>query len=289
MISGELSSDAVAAREGPPADLRFRHHLHLWRSLVLLVRSRELIVSLAEREFRSRYKQASLGFAWALITPVTLMVVFTLFFRRVADIDTQGVPYALFAYVGLLPWTFFSESVSRGGMSLVQNLSLLNKIYCPREVFPLASVLVAVIDTAIALLALISLFFIYGYRPYTTSIWVPVLLAVQVMFTVGVVLIASAVLVYVRDVRHALPIMLQLGLFATPVAYGLDTIPSSVRPLYAALNPLGPVIEGYRDTILLGQAPEFGLLSIAAASSAALLTVGYTMFRRLEIGFADVA
>jgi ABC-type polysaccharide/polyol phosphate export permease len=289
MISGEQLNDAVAGRDGPPPELRFRHDIHPLRSLALLVRSRELIVSLAEREFRSRYKQATLGFAWALITPVTLMVVFTVFFRRVADIDTQGVPYALFAYIGLLPWTFFSESVARGGTSLVQNLSLLNKIYCPREVFPLASVLVAVIDTAIALLALITLFVIYGFQPYTTSIWVPLLLVIQLMFTVGVVLIASAVLVYVRDVRHALPIMLQLGLFATPVAYGLDAIPESVRPFYAALNPLGPVIEGYRDTILLGQNPDLGLLAIASLSSAALLSIGYTMFRRLEIGFADVA
>ena len=157
------------------------------------------------------------------------MVVFTVFFQRVADINTGGAPYSLFTYLGLLPWTFFSASVSQGGQSLVQNMALLNKVYCPREVFPLSYVVVAGLDTVIAVGALLVLFPITGFTPKATSIWVPVLLPVLLGFTVGVTTVMSVFMVYFRDLRHMLPIVLQLGLFATPVAYGMDAIPASLR------------------------------------------------------------
>ena len=137
--------------EAPPAELRFRRRIRVGASLRELWLSRELIRSLAERDLRARYNQAFLGFAWAILTPVALMVVFTVFFQGVAKIDTGGVPYALFAYVGLVPWTFFSTSVSQGGQSLLTNTNVLTKVYCPREVFPLASVVVAAVDAVIAL------------------------------------------------------------------------------------------------------------------------------------------
>ena len=200
---------ATQTPSGPPAELRFRPQLRLVASLRGLWRSRELVRSLAEREIRARYKQAVLGFAWALITPLALMLVFTAFFQRVAKVQTSGAPYALFAYLGLLPWTFFSTSMSQGGQSLILNTSLLNKVYCPREVFPLASVVVAGTDMAVATVALVVLFPIMGYVPRATSAWVPVLLLIQVAFTAGVTLAMSAVIVYLRDLRHALPILLQ--------------------------------------------------------------------------------
>jgi ABC-type polysaccharide/polyol phosphate export permease len=258
-------------------------------SLSEIWRARGLIRALAERELRVRYKQALLGLSWAVMTPIALTIVFTLFFQRVARVNTGGAPYPLFAYLGLLPWTFFSTSVSQGGQSLVQNVALLNKVYCPREVFPIASVAVAGTDTALSLVALVGLFVVTGFGPRPEAAWVPVLLLVQVAFTLGVVMLISSVTVYLRDLRHALPILLQLGLFATPVAYGIDVIPTSLRPVYAALNPLAPVIDGYRRSVLLGRTPQLGLLGIGSITAAAALLVGYKVFKRLETGFADVA
>ena len=274
----------------PPSELRFRRRVHTLAALAQLWRSRELIRTLSERELRARYKQAVLGFAWAVLVPITYMLVFTVFFRRVATIDTEGVPYALFSYVGLLPWTFFSTAVALGGTSLLSNLSLLNKVYCPREVFPIASVGVAGIDTAIATVALGLLFVITTFMPQIAGVWwIPVLLLVQVGFTLGVVLLLSSVIVYVRDVRHLLPIILQLGVFATPVAYGLDAVPGEAQWIYSLLNPLAPVIDGYRQTILYGQTPDLFLLGLGAISALLWLVVGYTVFKRLETGIADVA
>jgi ABC-type polysaccharide/polyol phosphate export permease len=273
----------------PPGVTRFRRRLRLGRSLVELIGSRELIRSLAEREFRARYKQAALGIAWAVLTPLALMAVFTLFFSRVARVDTGGIPYPLFAYVGLLPWTFFSNSVNQGGQSLIQNIPLLNKVYFPREVFPLASVLVAGLDGLVALSALALLFVVTGTLPQVTSYWVPVLLVVQVAFTLGVTLVVSAVIVYLRDLRHALPIVLQVGLFATPVAYGIDVVPARLQTLYSIINPLAPVIDGYRRSVLLGLAPNWDLLLPGAIASLAWLVGGYLLFKRMETGFADVA
>ena len=274
---------------GPPSDLRFHRRLRPLVAIREVWHARELVRTLAERELRARYKQAFLGLAWALVTPLALMLVFTLFVSRLANIDTGGAPYPLFAYLGLLPWTFFSASVNQGGQSLVQNIPLLNKVYCPREVFPLASVTVAGLDSAVALVALGGLFLVAGYAPKATSYWVPLLLVVQVAFTLGVTLITSAVVVYLRDLRHALPILLQLGLFATPVAYGIDVVPSSLQPLYSALNPLAPVIDGYRRTMLLGLPPNWKLLLPGAVSALVVLVGGYLLFKRMETGFADVA
>ena len=273
----------------PPPDTLFRVRLNVAAAVREVWRARGLVRTLAERDFRVRYKQAFLGVAWAVLTPLALMVVFSVFFQRVAKVDTGGTPYALFAYLGLLPWTFFSTSVSQGGQTLVANSQLVNKVYCPREVFPLASVMVAAIDTSIAVLVLGLLFAVTEFAPKPTSLWVPVLLAVQVAFTFGVTLLTSAVLVFFRDLRHALPIILQLGLFATPVAYNLSVVPASLQVAYSALNPLGPVIDGYRRTILLGLAPDWHLLLPGALTAAAMLAVGYAVFKRLEPGFADRA
>lgn len=278
-----------ALTDTPPEELRFRRRVRLVTAIRELWQARELIRSLAERELRARYKQAFLGLAWALITPLALMVVFTLFFNRVARVETNGAPYALFSYLGLLPWTFFSTSVSQGGQSLIQNIPLLNKVYFPREVFPTASVAVAGLDSAVALAALGGLFAIYGFLPKVTSLWVPVLLLIQVAFTLGVTYLVSAVVVYLRDLRHALPVLLQIGLFATPVAYGIDFVPESYRTLYVVLNPLGAVIDGYRRTVLWGLGPDWDLVLPASISAVVVLVAGFLLFKRMEKGFADVA
>lgn len=274
---------------GPPPELRYRPTLNLVAGLRGVWAARRLVRTLAERELRARYKQAVLGFAWAIVTPVALMVAFTLFLNRYARVPTEGVPYPLFAYVGLLPWTFFSSSLASGGQSLLANASLLNKVYCPREVFPLASVAVAGVDTATALIALVGLFVLYGVTPSALVVWVPLLLAVQVAFTLGLTFIFSAAIIYVRDLRHAMSIILQFGLFTTPVAFGIDVVPESWRSFYSAVNPLAPVIDGYRRTVLLGRGPQWHLLAPGAVTASLLLVGGYLVFKRLEGGLADVA
>lgn len=275
--------------EQPRPEDRYRPRRNLPSALRDLWHDRAMIRSLAEREMRARYKQTYLGIAWAVVTPFALMLVFVLFFKRAANVETGDAPYSLFSYLGLLPWTFFSMSISQGGVSLISNVPLLNKVYCPREVFPLASVCLATVDTGIACFALVVLFAIEGFMPHATSLYVPLLLLIQVGFTIGVALIASSVMVYLRDLRTTLPLALQLGLFATPIAYGLETIPSHLRGLYVTLNPLATVIDGYRRTVLYGEGPRWEYVGLSSLSTAALVGGGYWLFKRLEGGIADVA
>ncbi|HEX8803963.1 MAG TPA: ABC transporter permease [Acidimicrobiales bacterium] len=283
-------STNVAALESPPPELVFRRLVRPWAMLRELWGARELVVALTERELRARYKQTKLGFVWSVLTPILLMVVFSVFFQRAANVDTRGVPYPLYTYIALLPWTLFSDSVAKGSVSITGNLSLVNKVYCPREVFPLSSIAVALFDTLIATVILGFLFLGYGFAPQGGIVWLPVLLAIQLAFTVGAATVLSAVVVYFRDLRQVTPMALQLALFATPVAYGLDdVVPESLQPLYSAINPLVPVIDAYRKTILYGEAPTGGLLAIAAVSASVYLVGGYLAFKRMETGFADVA
>ena len=275
--------------DAPSPDLLFTRRVRPGAMLRELLGSGELVRALTERDFRARYKQTKVGFAWALLTPLLLMVAFSLFFKTAADIDTGDIPYPLFSFVALVPWTLFSNSVSTGAVSITQNLSLVNKVYCPREVFPLSSIGIAAVDAAISLLMLGVLFVIYGEAPQPETAWVLVLLPIQLAFTIGVTLLLSALVVYLRDVRQILPMALQFALFATPVAYSFDVLDERWQPLASAVNPLAPVIDSYRQTVLYGQAPQGDLLAIAAGVSLVWLVGGYLLFKRLETGFADVA
>jgi ABC-2 type transport system permease protein/lipopolysaccharide transport system permease protein len=289
MVAEAAPPPAVAA-DGPPPEILYRRKLHLLRSVKELWAARELIGTLTERNLRSRYKQTFLGFAWALITPVTLMIVFTVFLRRVARIDTGSTPYPIFSYVGLLPWSFFSNAVSASSLVILSNNSLLNKVYCPREVFPISTITSSAADTACAMVALFMLFIGYRQGPMAASVWVPLLTLVLLVFTLGVCLLLSALTVYLRDLRHGIGIIVQLGLFATPVAYSMaNIVPARFQTYYAALNPLGPVIDGYRRTVLFGKSPDLYLLAVAGAAATVWLVVGYVVFKRLETGFSDVA
>lgn len=275
--------------EAPPAEIIFRRRINLVRSARECWHAREVVLTVAQRDFIARYKQASLGVLWAVFTPVALMLVFSLVFTRVANVDTGGAPYPLFAYLGLLPWTFFSTSVSQGSLSLVNNAQLLNRTAFPREVFPLASVCVALVDMLIASVVLAALFVILDFAPAATSLWIPVILVVQLAYATAFAIGLAAVVVYLRDLRHAIPVILQLGIFAAPVAYGIDVIPESLRRLYCALIPIAPVIDSYRRTILDGEAPAWDLLGIGALSAMLMLLGAYRLFKRLEGGMADLA
>ncbi|MFF2957066.1 ABC transporter permease [Kitasatospora sp. NPDC057965] len=277
------------AAEGPPPELIFKRRLRPGRVARELWGARELVRALAERDLRARYKQAVLGFAWAVLTPLALCAIFTLVFRRAVHVDTAGAAYPLFAYVGLIVWQFFSNTMNQGALSLANNLSLLNKVYCPREVFPLATMLVATVDMLIGTAVLGLLFLVFWTAPAATFLWVVPLLGIQFAFTYGIALVLSVAVVYLRDVRHLLPIITQMGVFATPVAYPLAQIPERLQEVYVGVNPLGAVIEGYRNALLYGQAPDATLTTIAAVSSVVFLVGGYLLFKKLETGIADVA
>ena len=290
-LSREGARVEAPAPSEPPPELWFRRRVQPIAALRELWQFRELTLSLAERDLRIRYSQATLGAAWAILTPVLLMLAFTLVFTRFTRIDTHGAPYILFAYLGLLPWTFFASAVANGGTSLTLNVPLLNKLYCPREVFPLAQVLVAAVDAAMATLVLFVLFAITGYAPRAEAFWVPLLLLVLLAFTTGCTIAISVIVVYMRDLRLALPLALQFAIFVTPVAYGADVIAHSTAQLslYSALNPLVAVIDGLRRTVLWGQAPEGWPLLAGAGTSTLVLVGGFLLFKRLETGIADIA
>ena len=285
--AGQIPADS----ESPPHDLWFRRRIKLRNALRDVWRYRELIRSLAERDYRSRYKQALLGITWSVLTPVLMMVVFTVVFTRFQHINTGGAPYVLFSYLGVLPWTFFSNSISGGGQSIVSNMALVNKVSCPREVFPLGTIVVAAIDTLIASVVLLFLFAVTGVAPKPQTLYAPVLLLVLLVFTVGLTLLVSSVLVYLRDLRLVLPLLLQLGLFLTPVAYGMNVLIHTrwKLVLYSFLNPVAPVIDGLRRTVLDGLAPDWELLGAGAAGALLAFVVGYIVFKRLEVGIADIA
>jgi ABC-type polysaccharide/polyol phosphate export permease len=287
------TSAEVARPVAPRPEIWFKRKLSLRTAVREVWLFRELIVTLAERDLRARYKQALLGFAWAIVTPLMLMGVFTLLFTKfgVAAVNTHGVPYVLFTYLGIVPWTFFSASVQAGGMSLVANLAIVNKVYCPREVFPIAAILVAAVDAFIASLVLCVLFIATGTAPQPETLYVPILLASLVLFILASTLIVSAVLVYMRDLRHALPLIINLGLFVTPVAYGFEVIAKtqSAQIVYSILDPIAPVIDSMRRTVLYGMSPNWVPLAAGTASSLVLLVLGYALFKKLETGIADIA
>jgi ABC-type polysaccharide/polyol phosphate export permease len=272
----------------PPPALRFRRRIHPGEAIRELWQTRVFIRALVERQIRGRYKQTYLGFAWALIPTFLTMVVLTLLVQRVVTIDTGGIPYPLFSYIALLPWNFFSTSVNVGTTSLIGAKDLLNKVYCPREAFPIASMVTAAIDSIVSLFALGILFAVFTFAPKPTVVWVPLLFGVQVAFTLGVTLILSSLVMYLRDLRYLLPMIIQLGLLVTPIIYGMDSIPRDLRLLYSALNPLAPIIDGYRRAALLGQAPAWDLLLPATLTSFIVLGLGFVIFKRLETGFTDV-
>lgn len=276
--------------EAPPPELRYRRGLKFGPSFRALWASRHVVTNLGLRELRVRYNQAILGFAWALLTPVVLMIVFSIFIRGAAGIKvaTHGTSYPVFLYTGLLAWTFFASAVSSAGGILVSN-PLLNKVYAPREVFPLATIGTSAVDACAATAVLGVLFVIYQDWPQPTSYWAIPLILILAAFTIGVGLTFAALTVYLRDLRQALPLFLQVGLFVTPVIYGLDKIPKEWRTLYVFLDPVAMVIDGLRETVLWGHTPNFTYLGVAAASSVLTLVVGYGLFKQLETGFADVS
>ncbi len=273
----------------PPSQLIYRHQARLGTSLRELWASRDIIYTLAERDVRAQYKQATLGLLWALIAPLAMLAIFTIIFSRTASLGIPGIPYPIFAYIGILCWTFFSGALGTGGVSLLTNNALMSKTQFPRECFPLETVLVTAVNSVLAWIPLVLLFVFYRFVPYPTTIWVPLLMLIELLFTVGVTVAVSALIIQMRDLAQVLPIIISLGLFATPVIWQFKRVPPQWRLVYGFISPLGPVIDDARRTMLLGLNPVPGPLLAAIAGTAFYLAVGYRLFKRLEVNFADIA
>jgi ABC-type polysaccharide/polyol phosphate export permease len=281
--------EELALAEEPPPEIRYRRALHLSTSLRELWGARAVIYSLTERDLRSRYSQMFLGFFWNILGPVALMLVIVLLLKKTGQQPPNGVPRSVFTYIALLPWGFFQGAVSNGGTSLVANNSLLNKVYAPREVFPISQTLIQTVNTACSLAAFIGLLIVTGFVPKATSYWIPIPIFITVVFTLAVTILVSGLTVYFRDLRQAIPVVLQLGLFFNPIAYDLDQISPGLRPLYVALNPLAGAIDALRQCVLYGNPPQWGLTAIAAIVASAELVIMFIVFKQMEAGFADVA
>ncbi len=253
-----------------------------------LFKRRELLWLITQREIKVRYKQSALGVLWAILQPFSLMVIFTIFFSWFARMPSDGIPYPLFSYAALLPWIFFSTSLSFAVPSLIVNSHIITKIYFPREIVPLASVLAALLDFVIAALIFVGMLIVYRVAPTWNIFYIAPLLAIQVVFTVGACLLLSAFTVLYRDVRHMLPLAIQIWMFVTPILYPASVVPDRWRAWYFALNPMAVIIDGYRRVVIQGTPPELKYLALAAAVSCLLVWAGYKYFKHLEREFADI-
>jgi lipopolysaccharide transport system permease protein len=247
---------------------------------------RELLYFLTWRDIKVRYKQTALGAAWAIIQPLATMILFTLVFNRIAGLDTGRIPYPLFAYTGLLIWTFFSNAVTNSTNSLINNTNLITKVYFPRAFIPAASIAAGLVDLAIAGLILIGLIVYYGVTPTWNIALVPVFLSLSVLLALAVGMLISALTVKYRDLRHALPFLIQFWMFASPVIYPANGVPGRWQYLLA-LNPLTGIIEGFRAALLGGEFNRTATL-FAVVITLALLGGSFYLFRRIEETFADI-
>lgn len=247
---------------------------------------RDLLYILTMRDIRVRYKQTSLGALWAIIQPLLTMLIFTLFFGRLAGMPSDNIPYPLFAYAGLLPWTFFSNAVTNSGNSLVGNSNLITKVYFPRMIIPMASVASGLLDFLVAFSLLIALMFYYGISLSVNILMLPVLIILTSFLAVGVGMWTSALNVKYRDVRYALPFLIQLGMFATPIIYPATLVPERWRWLLW-LNPLSGQIEAYRAAFF-GKPFDWLALLISTVLTLAVLLYAALTFKRMEKSFADI-
>jgi lipopolysaccharide transport system permease protein len=252
-----------------------------------LVEYRDLLYTLTVHRLKVRYKQSALGPAWAVLQPVLLMLLFTVVFSHIVRLPSEGVPYALFAYSALLPWTFFSSSLSSATNSLVGHFNLVTKVYFPREILPLTYVIAGLIDFLVASVVLGGLL-VYYHVPLTVHAFVAIpTIAVLTVFTVAASLVLSAIQVRYRDVGVAMPLMLQLWMFLTPIVYPLSVVPTRWHRLYE-LNPMVGIIESLRRVIVQGSAPDFHALGVSAAVSVILLPIAFICFKRVEATVADI-
>lgn len=260
---------------------------------------RELMTTLAWKNIALRYKQAYLGIAWAIVKPVTLMLIFTLV-KSFVGIESGDIPYPILVFAALMPWTFFQESTSDGVNSVVGNTALIKKIYFPREIFPITAVLTKLVELGINFIILAGLMVWYGMMPSAHALWVPVILAYTVLAALTIAFVGAAINVYYRDIGQALPVLLSLLMYASPVIYPLQLVKDKLLTQQAAgewsnalytlytLNPLAGIIDAFQSVVLRNQPPDLVAMIPGAILIAILLPLSYLYFKRAESYFADV-
>jgi lipopolysaccharide transport system permease protein len=252
-----------------------------------LWRYRELLVFQAIRDIKVRYKQTVLGVAWAVLQPVMTMVVFSIFFGKLAKVPTDGIPYPLFAFCALLPWQLFAYALTYSSNSLVDNANVLKKVYFPRLILPFSAVISGLVDFAIAFVVLVGMMAYYGMFPGWSVVALPLFIMLALAAALSVGLWLSALNVKYRDIRYTIPFLAQLWLFASPVAYSSSMVPEKWQALYG-INPMVGVVEGFRWVLLDKSAPPGPMLIVSVVTTAVLLVGGLFYFRRMEKSFADI-
>lgn len=258
----------------------------LFSQLAVLVQYWDLLLTLSLHRIKVRYKQSALGWGWALAQPVALMLIYTVIFSVVTRMPSEGAPYSVFVFAALLPWTFFSTAMNSASNSLVAHNYLITKVYFPREILPLTYLVVALFDFLAAGAVLAAMMVYHGIVPTVHILWVVPIMAVALIFVLGLALLFSAVQVSFRDIGLALPLLLQVWTFASPVVYPLSAVPERYRTWYL-LNPMAGVVENFRRVVLQGTAPDLHSLGIAAGISALLLPLAYGYFKHRESTIAD--
>ncbi len=252
-----------------------------------LYQSSDLIWAWTGRTIRGRYQQSVLGWLWAVVQPIVTVAIFTLIFTRFVPVDTSDVPYILFSYVAVTPWTFLATSLADMSNSLVMNMDLVTKIYFPREALPIAAMLARLLDFAIAVVLLFAMIFYYQ-TPLTAAslLYLPAILAIQVLLLIGLGFALAALNVFFRDVQPLLTLGLQLWFYLSPIIYPVSLVPEHLRTLYS-LNPMVGILEAYRSVLLHGEPPNI-YLAISAVISIVFFFGGYWFFKRVEFQFADI-
>jgi lipopolysaccharide transport system permease protein len=248
---------------------------------------RELLYFLVWRDIKVRYKQTALGAAWAIIQPFFTMVVFSLFFGRLAKVASDGIPYPIFSYSALVPWTFFANGLAQSSNSLVGSSNLIKKIYFPRLIIPMSTAFSEIVDFGLAFLVLILMMLYYRVAVTAAALWLPFFLLLALVTSLGVGLWLSALNAKYRDVRFVVPFITQFWMFATPIAYPSSLLPEPWRTIYG-LNPMVGVVEGFRWALLASNSAPGPILTASSLTSAIILVSGAYYFRRMERTFADI-
>jgi lipopolysaccharide transport system permease protein len=259
----------------------------LGEHLARLAQCRDLIYALTLHRISVRYKQSVLGYFWAVLHPVLLLLIYTVIFSRVAAVPTNGAPYAIFAFTALLPWTFFSNGLSGATIGLPAHSNLMSKVYFPREILPLSYVLAALLDFLIASVVLVALMLYYGIHLTASALWVLPAMVILTVFLTGITLFASAMQTRFRDVGVAMPLILQVWMFATPVVYSRQSVPEAFRRWYD-LNPLVGIMETFRSALLNRAIPDTTLLFECLLLSLMIAVVSYAWFKHVEATLVDV-
>lgn len=255
--------------------------------MINLFHSRDLLREWTSWNIRARYQQSVLGWFWAVLQPTAQVAIYTVVFTMVVRIDTGNIPYVIFSYVAMVPWTLLATSLTDMSNSLVDNMSLVNKIYFPREILPVAALLARLMDFGVAAILIVVLMVIYRIHIFPMGLlFLPVILLIQLVFMLGLGLATAAANVFIRDIRSLIVLGLQLWFYASPIIYPVTAVPENLRPYYY-LNPMNGIIESYRDVLLRSQMPGNYLLP-AAVISVVTFVLGYWFFKRVEFQFADI-